>query len=70
MFLMFQFGRSDVLPVGNIGVRIGMRIAYGLDDTPTPKQVLAIGKPWTPYRSVASWYMWRATETVTPGDSP
>ena len=66
MFLMFQLGRPDVLPVGDLGVRIGMRIAYDLAETPTAKEALMIGEPWTPYRSVASWYMWRAAETVTP----
>ncbi len=62
MFLMFQLGRPDVLPIGDLGVRIGMGIAYGLDAPPTPAQARAIGEPWAPYRSVASWYMWRATE--------
>ena len=62
MFLMFQLGRPDVLPIGDLGVRIGMGIAYGLDAPPTPAQARAIGERWTPYRSVASWYMWRATE--------
>jgi DNA-3-methyladenine glycosylase II len=66
MFLMFQLGRPDVLPVGDLGVRTGMRIAYGLEETPGPKEALTIGEPWAPYRSVASWYMWRAAETVTP----
>jgi len=69
MFLMFQLGRPDVLPVGDLGVRIGMGIAYGLDETPTAKEALVIGEPWHPYASVASWYMWRAAETFTPGDS-
>lgn len=64
MFLMFQLGRPDVLPVGDYGVRNGMRIAYGLPDLPTPAQARAIGEPWAPYRSVASWYMWRATESA------
>jgi DNA-3-methyladenine glycosylase II len=66
MFLMFQLGRPDVLPVGDLGVRLGMRNAYELDETPTPKEALAIGEPWHPYASVASWYMWRAAETITP----
>ena len=66
MFLMFQLGRPDVLPTGDLGVRIGMRIAYGLEDTPKPQEALTIGEPWAPFRSVASWYMWRAAETVTP----
>ncbi len=69
MFLMFQLGRPDVLPVGDLGVRIGMRVAYDLDETPTAKAALGIGEPWHPYASVASWYMWRAAETFTPDQS-
>jgi DNA-3-methyladenine glycosylase II len=60
MFLMFHLGRPDVLPTGDRGVRNGMKIAYGLEESPTPKQALAIGAKWEPYRSVGSWYMWRA----------
>ena len=66
MFLMFQLGRPDVLPTGDLGVRNGMRAAYGLDETPTPQRAAEIGAPWSPYCSVASWYMWRAVETITP----
>ena len=66
MFLMFELGRPDVLPVGDLGVRNGMRVAYGLPETPTAAQAREIGAPWAPYRSVGSWYMWRAAETVTP----
>jgi DNA-3-methyladenine glycosylase II len=66
MFLMFHLGRPDVLPVGDLGVRHGMRITYGLPEIPTPKEALVIGQPWAPYRSVGSWYMWRATEPTTP----
>ncbi|MDA0269422.1 MAG: DNA-3-methyladenine glycosylase 2 family protein [Chloroflexi bacterium] len=62
MFLMSQLGRPDVLPVGDFGVRNGMRIAYNLTDMPTPAEARRIGEPWAPYRSVASWYMWRAVE--------
>jgi DNA-3-methyladenine glycosylase II len=65
MFLMFHLGRPDVMPVGDLGVRNGMRIAYNLDDTPTPARAREIGAPWAPYRSVGSWYMWRVAETVT-----
>jgi DNA-3-methyladenine glycosylase II len=67
MFLIFQVGRPDVLPVGDLGVRNGMRVAYGLEEMPTPAQAREIGAPWAPYRSVGSWYMWRAVETVVPG---
>ncbi len=66
MFLMFQLGRPDVLPVGDLGVRNGMRIAYALDAAPTPARAAEIGACWAPYRSVGSWYMWRAAETVVP----
>jgi DNA-3-methyladenine glycosylase II len=66
MFLMFHLGRPDVLPIGDLGVRNGMRITYGLPATPTPKEALVIGAPWAPFRSVGSWYMWRATEPVAP----
>src|SRR5690606_24158976 len=62
MFLMFQLGRPDVLAVGDFGVRNGMRIAYGLPAMPTPSEARRIGEAWAPYRSVGSWYMWRATE--------
>jgi DNA-3-methyladenine glycosylase II len=55
-----------VLPVGDLGVRHGMRITYGLPGLPTPKEALVIGAPWAPFRSVGSWYMWRAGEPVAP----
>ena len=66
MFLMFHLGRPDVLPVGDLGVRAGMRIAYGLDAAPTPARAREIGSPWSPYRSVGIWYMWRAVEGAAP----
>ncbi len=66
MFLMFHLGRPDVLPVGDIGVRSGMRLVYGLPALPTPAEAKEIGAPWAPYRSVASWYMWRADAVITP----
>jgi DNA-3-methyladenine glycosylase II len=64
MFLMFHLGRPDVLPVGDLGVRHGMRIAYGLPEIPTPARAREIGAPWAPFRSVGSWYMWRANEAT------
>ena len=66
MFLMFHLGRPDVLPVGDLGVRKGMQAAYGLRKEPSPKRAQRIGAPWAPYRSVGSWYMWRAADTITP----
>ena len=62
MFLMFHLGRPDVLPVGDLGMRNGMRVAYGLEGLPTPAEATAIGAPWAPFRSVGAWYMWRVTE--------
>ncbi len=67
MFLMFHLGRPDVLPVGDLGVRKGMQAVYGLPEAPDAERAAAIGAPWAPYRSVGSWYMWRAVETITPG---
>jgi DNA-3-methyladenine glycosylase II len=66
MFLMFQLGRPDVLPIGDLGVRNGMRVAYGLPAAPTRAEALQIGAAWAPYRSVGTWYMWRVVETETP----
>ena len=66
MFLMFHLGRPDVLPTGDLGVRKGMQATYRLRKEPDVKRATKIGAPWAPYRSVGSWYMWRAVETVTP----
>ncbi len=62
MLLIFQLGRPDVLPVDDFGVRNGFRIAYGHRAMPTPKLVLRYGQRWRPYRTVASWYLWRAAD--------
>ena len=66
MFLMFHLGRPDVLPVGDLGVRNGMRITYNLEAAPPPTEALEIGNRWAPDRSVGAWYMWRAAEPVAP----
>jgi DNA-3-methyladenine glycosylase II len=62
MFLIFRLGRPDVLPIHDLGVKKGWSVAYGKKHMPTPKQLLAFGERWRPYRTVASWYMWRAFE--------
>jgi len=59
MLLIFNLGRMDVLPVDDFGVRKGFSRAYGLQ-MPKPKELLAHGEQWRPYRTVASWYLWRA----------
>jgi DNA-3-methyladenine glycosylase II len=61
MFLMFQLRRLDVWPTGDLGVRKGFGLAWGMP-TPTPKQLEALGDPYRPYRSVVTWYCWRAAE--------
>ena len=61
MFLMFQLRRLDVWPTGDLGVRKGFGLAWGIP-TPTPKQLDALGDPYRPYRSVLAWYCWRAAE--------
>ena len=66
MFLMFHLGRPDVLPTGDLGVRKGMQAVYRLRKEPDVPRATKIGAPWAPYRSVGSWYMWRAVETRTP----
>src|SRR5258707_10701663 len=62
MFLIFRLGRPDVLPIHDLGVKKGWSITYGKKHMPKPKELLAFGERWRPYRTVASWYMWRAFE--------
>lgn len=62
MFLMFRLGRPDVLPELDLGVRKGVQRAYRMRALPTPARVLEVGAKWAPYRSVASWYLWRSLE--------
>lgn len=62
MLLIFRLGRPDVLPTSDLGVRNGFMVTYGTKDLPTAKELLAHGERWRPFRSVASWYMWRAVE--------
>lgn len=64
MLLIFQLGRPDVLPLTDLGVRKGAARLYVLDDLPKPKELLAAGEAWRPYRSVASWYLWRAADAA------
>lgn len=59
MFLLFRLGRPDVLPELDLGIRKGVQLAYRLRKLPPPKRVLQIGAKWSPYRSVATWYLWR-----------
>jgi methylated-DNA-[protein]-cysteine S-methyltransferase len=62
MLLMFRLGRGDVLPVDDYGIRQGFAVALGRRDLPTRDEMTRYGERWRPYRSVASWYLWRAAE--------
>jgi DNA-3-methyladenine glycosylase II len=62
MFLMFALRRHDVLPTGDLGIRMAMKKAYGLEDLPKPAEMEKIAAPWRPYSSVACWYLWRSLE--------
>jgi DNA-3-methyladenine glycosylase II len=62
MFLIFNLGRPDVLPIHDLGVKKGWSVTYGKKHMPKPKELMAFGERWRPYRTVASWYMWRAFE--------
>jgi DNA-3-methyladenine glycosylase II len=66
MFLMFRLGRLDVLPDLDLGIQKGIQRAYRLRKLPAPERVKKIGAKWAPYRTVASWYLWRLLDTVTP----
>lgn len=68
MLLIFTLGHLDVLPTGDLGVRKGLQIVYGLKTLPTPKQMERLAKPWRQYASVASWYLWQAAETRPPAE--
>ncbi|HEX4563648.1 MAG TPA: DNA-3-methyladenine glycosylase [Solirubrobacteraceae bacterium] len=60
MFLMFHLERPDVMPVGDLGIRRAIQIAYGLDALPDAEQMLAISEPWRPQRTLACRYLWRS----------
>ena len=62
MFLIFTLGRPDVLPADDYGLRRGFQAAFGTEAMPTREEMARRGERWAPYRTVASWYLWRALE--------
>ena len=62
MFLIFRLGRPDVLPIHDYGVQKGFAITYRKRKIPKPRELAKFGERWRPYRTVASWYLWRAIE--------
>lgn len=67
MFLMFGLGRPDVLPVQDFGIQSGFRIVYRKRGRPSPDRIRRHGERWRPYRTTASWYLWRAVDLESGG---
>jgi DNA-3-methyladenine glycosylase II len=67
MFLMFHLGREDVLPVGDLGVRRAVERAYDLPEIPDAETLQNIARPWSPHRTLASFYLW---ESLEPDNAP
>jgi DNA-3-methyladenine glycosylase II len=70
MFLMFTLARPDVLPVDDFGVRSGFQLTYRLPGMPLPRELLEFGDRWRPYRTTASWYLWRAVDLAREARFP
>jgi DNA-3-methyladenine glycosylase II len=64
MFLIFHLGRPDVLPVGDLGLRRAAMNEYRLRRLPSPRRFTELARPWRPWRSVASWYLWASLRNV------
>jgi DNA-3-methyladenine glycosylase II len=63
MFLIFALRRTNILPVGDLGVRMAIQKAYALAELPKPAEMEALGQKWHPYCTVAAWYLWRSLDT-------
>ncbi|HEY4210160.1 MAG TPA: DNA-3-methyladenine glycosylase [Steroidobacteraceae bacterium] len=70
MMLMFRLGRPDILPADDFGVRAGFKLTYGLRQMPAPRALAAYAEKWSPHRTVAAWYLWRAVEWARAGKLP
>ena len=66
---MFNLGRPDVMPAGDLGVQTAVMKAYGMAKRPTPKELREFAERWKPHRTAAAWYLWRSLETVLPFDA-
>lgn len=62
MFLIFCLNRPDVLSVGDLGIRVGLRDFHGLAAHPSPRECVELAESWRPFRSIAMWYMWRVID--------
>ncbi len=66
MFLIFVMNRPDVLPASDLGVRVALRDRHGLPELPHPRDCHAMAEPWRPFRTIASWYIWRGIDSPIP----
>jgi DNA-3-methyladenine glycosylase II len=64
MFLIWHLNRPDILPVGDLGIRNGVRKVYGLPSAPAPVELRRVAEPWRPYRTLACLYLWRMEEAT------
>ena len=70
MMLIFRLGRADVLPVDDLGIRKGAQVLDRLGEMPTPKELVARGERWAPFRSYASLYLWRIADACAQAKAP
>ena len=70
MFLIFHLGRPDILPVGDLGIRKAIQVAYGLDELPKATEMERIAEPWRPHRSLASLYLWESLDNRPAAGNP
>ncbi len=62
MFLIFGLGRLNILPIGDLGLRTAIHRIYETEDLPNPEEIFVLAQKWEPYRTVATWYLWRSLE--------
>jgi DNA-3-methyladenine glycosylase II len=67
MFLLFHLERPDVISGGDLGIRKAIQLEYGLDEMPTPQEVVERSEAWRPHRSLASLYLWESLAAVPGG---
>lgn len=70
MLLIFKMGRMDVLPAHDLGIQKGFQLTYGKRKLPRPETILKYGERWRPYRTIASWYLWRAVDLAKNSKPP
>ena len=70
MFLMFRLGRENVLPDLDLGIRKGIQRAYRMRALPSPARIEKLGRAWSPYCSIASWYLWRLLDVDGVAGTP